>query len=168
MVERQAKRIELGLVPAAAETEDEAASAGSRERRRLTSELDHVSEGVAQDKRPDGDGRCHGGDLSERQHRVVAEHAAPPSLDEDVIHHPYRVEANGLCSASLVGDLRRGLRPVRRVVVHLQRDADLHAALVDVTGRWRDYLLAPAAASDRLALSRSTRRRWVWSWPAAG
>src|SRR5205814_6744105 len=66
MVERQPECIELGLVSAGAQAEDEATLAGSRERRRLTSELDHVSEGVTQDECPDGDRRRDGGDLSER------------------------------------------------------------------------------------------------------
>ena len=162
MVERQAEGLELRLMPPGSQAEDKAPTAHVRQGRRLAGQLSDVPEGMTQDERAQRDPRCRRGDLREAEHRVVAEHTTTRPLDEYVVHHPDRVEADLLCLPRLLRDVGQGLRPVGPIVVHLQRYADFESA------HRRGYFAVARAAKDRFALSRPTRRRCVSSWPAAG
>ena len=122
-----------------------------------------MPERVAQNERADRDPFGLRRNICEAEHRFVGEHASARSLDEDMVHHPNRVKAELLGPSCLIRDVGDGFRGVVEVVVHLQRHPDS-----DATRPTAGYFGAPAMASERFALSRSTRRRCVCSCPAAG
>src|SRR5467141_2549388 len=95
------------------------------------------------------EGNLGGGrsDLGEADHRFMREHTAGRSLYEDMIHHPYGVEADLLREPRLLRDLSQPLGPVGGVVIHLQRHADLHAT----HRKRRHHFLAALAARVLLA-----------------
>ncbi len=126
VIEREAERPELGLVPAGAQAEDQAAAADLVDRAGLLGEERRVVEVRARDERPEldpgrgrGDGRHHRPRLPRTARRPVG-----PSIQE-VLAEPDRVVAEVLDRADQV----EHLGPADLALDLGELDADLERAL---------------------------------------
>ena len=106
MVEREAERPELGLVPARPEPEHEPAAGDLVDRRGLLREHGRVVEARAGDERPDGDGRRRGRQGRHERPRFPRTARLPigPAVEE-VLADPHRVETQVLDRARHVEEL---------------------------------------------------------------
>jgi len=136
VIEGKPEGVELRLVPARADAEDEPPARGGLQRPGLAGELDGRPKGCAEDQGAELDplGAC--GDVAQEGDRFRAAEDPPSvAMDEDVVHHPGRVVAETLGGDDVLGHLPERAGPARGELVGGDGDADLHASGPNVSGR---------------------------------
>ena len=153
MVEREAERAELGLVPAGPEAEDEPAAADLVDRGRLLGQHRRVVEARARHERPELDPRRRGGEAGERRPRLPrAARLAGPASDTAGGRRPRSSRSR---ASSIARAISSELGPAHLALDLGELDADLQGT-------------HGAEPSSRPRLDRATRRRSDPARPAPG
>ena len=148
MVERQAERAELLLVPAGAERGDEAAAAQLVDGRSLSREDSRRVERRARDERPELDALGDPGEPGERRPAVPRPAlAAPVAAVEQVVADPERVEAALFRRARH----RRELVATHDALDLRQLNADLHAQNASNAGKSSGTAVTSAIWPSRIS-----------------
>ena len=125
VVERVSEGVELGLVPAAADAQDQPPAADLVELRRHLRGQRRVAEGKGQHEWPELDARGDRGDGREDGPRLVDALGGAVVAEDEVVGAPHRVEAIHLGRQRHLAQLVESARLVR---AERQHQSDLHVA----------------------------------------